>query len=76
MSEITTKRNINSPKPNPIKKCFKIGSITVTTIDNSIVEKLRINEMTTFFEQEITREGILLHIKNINSNEERFHDFQ
>ena len=64
MAEITTKKNINSTK-NPIKKCFKIGSLTVTTIDGSIVEEMKINDTTTFFEQEITQDGILLRVRNI-----------
>ena len=64
MTEITTKKNINSTK-NPIKKCFKIGSLTVTTIDGSIVKEMKINESTTYFEQEITKDGILLRIKEI-----------
>ena len=64
MTEITTKKKINSTK-NPIKKCFKIGSLTVTTIDGSIVEEMKINDTTTFFEQEITQDGILLRVRNI-----------
>lgn len=64
MTEIITKKNINSTK-NPIKKCFKIGSLTVTTIDESIVEEMKINNNTTFFEQEITEDGILLRVRNI-----------
>ena len=62
MSEITTKKNINST--NPIKKCFKIGSLTVTTIDGSIVDEMKINDSTTYFEQEITKDGILLRRNN------------
>ena len=64
MIEITAKRNINSTK-NPIKKCFKIGSLPVTIIDESIVEEMKINDNTTFFEQEITDEGILFRIRDI-----------
>ena len=64
MTEITIKKNINSTK-NPIKKCFKIGSLTVTTIDGSIVEEMKLNGSTTYFEQEITKDGILLRIKEI-----------
>lgn len=64
MTEIITKKNINSTK-NPIKKYFKIGSLTVTTIDESIVEEMKINNNTTFFEQEITEDGILLRVRNI-----------
>jgi hypothetical protein len=64
MTEITIKKNINSTK-NPIKKCFKIGSLTVTTIDESIVEEMKINDTATFFEQEITEDGILLRVKDI-----------
>ena len=64
MTEITATKNINSTK-NPIKKCFKIGSLTVTTIDESIVEEMKINNNTTFFEQEITEDGILLRVRDI-----------
>ena len=64
MTEVITKKHINSTK-NPIKKCFKIGSITVTTIDESIVKEMKINDTTTFFEQEITEDGILLRVKDI-----------
>jgi hypothetical protein len=64
MTEITTKKNINSTK-NPIKKCFKIGTLSLTPIDESIVEKMKINDSTTYFEQEITKDGILLRVRNI-----------
>ena len=64
MTEITTKKNINSTK-NPIKKCIKIGPLTLTAIDESIVEKMKINDITTFFEQEITEDGILLRVRDI-----------
>ena len=64
MTEITTKKNINSTN-NPIKKCIKIGSLSLTAIDESIVEKMKINDSTTYFEQEITGDGILLRIRDI-----------
>lgn len=64
MSNVLTKKNIYSSKI-PRKKCVKIGSVFVTPIDDSIVKKMEINETTTFFEQEITKDGILLRIKEI-----------
>ncbi|HJT84901.1 MAG TPA: hypothetical protein VJ697_10500 [Nitrososphaeraceae archaeon] len=64
MNNVSTKINIYSPK-NPIKKCIKIGPLILTPIDESIVEKMRIDGVTTFFEQEITKDGILLRVRDI-----------
>ena len=64
MIRVSTKTNIYSPK-NPIKKCIKIGPLVVIPIDDSILEKMKIDDVTTFFEQEITKDGILLRVRDI-----------
>jgi hypothetical protein len=64
MNKISTKTNIYSPR-NPVKKCIKIGPVLVTPIDDSIVEKMKIDDVRTFFEQEITKDGILLRVRDI-----------
>jgi hypothetical protein len=64
MTKVLTKTNIYSPK-NSIKKCIKIGSVLVTPIDGSIVQEMEIDGVTTFFEQEITKDGILLRVRDI-----------
>jgi hypothetical protein len=64
MNNVSTKTNIYSPK-KPIKKCVKIGPLIVIPIDESIVKEMRIDENTTFFEQEITKDGVLLRVRDI-----------
>jgi hypothetical protein len=63
----------NKDFDNPIKKCWKLGDITLVAVDKSIVDKLGINEYDTFLEQVITENGdILMQIRKIEYNNESF----
>jgi hypothetical protein len=46
---------------NPKKKAHCIGDKTIVVIDESLVQRLSIND-DTWFEQELTQDGILLKI--------------
>ena len=48
---------------NPRKKAYCISDKTFVIIDESLVKRLSIND-DTWFEQEVTEEGILLRISN------------
>ena len=50
---------------NPKKKAYCIADKTIVVIDESLVNRLSIND-NTWFEQEVTEEGILLRISNQN----------
>jgi hypothetical protein len=47
------------------KKAHRIADKTFVVIDESLVNRLSIND-DTWFEQEVTEEGILLRISNQN----------
>lgn len=49
----------------PKKRCYRIRSNVLIAIDKSIVAKLAIDPSHTIFEQEITKEGILMRMKRI-----------
>jgi hypothetical protein len=46
-----------------LKKCWVVGENIVIVIDKRFVDVLGINEHNTFFEQELTPDGILLRVK-------------
>ena len=46
---------------NPKKKAYRIADKTFVVIDESLVNRLSIND-DTWFEQEVTEEGILLRM--------------
>ena len=50
---------------NPKKKAHCIADKTIVVIDESLVNRLSIND-NTWFDQEVTKEGILLRISNQN----------
>lgn len=53
---------------NPIKRCYRIGSNIVVSIDKEIVEKLKISEEDTILEQQIVGESILMKIKKVENS--------
>jgi hypothetical protein len=57
---------------NPIKKVHKISDKCLIVIDNSLVERLRIGEHETWFEQEQTEngDGIIMKIKRYSFADE------
>jgi len=58
--------DINKTDRLPVKPVYVIGSVTVAVLDKSIVKKLGVNE-DTFFEQEMSNDGIILHlIRNVS----------
>ncbi|HEX6293774.1 MAG TPA: hypothetical protein VFZ46_01350 [Nitrososphaeraceae archaeon] len=57
----------NSPKNIKWKQIWQIGNKHLVIIDESIIQKLGINaDLTTFVEQELTDEGILMRIRRFN----------
>jgi len=60
--------DINDTFQKSVKPPFRIGSNIVVILDKTIVQKLRINENDTFFEQEITKDGILMRIRKMSNN--------
>ena len=48
----------------PIKKCWCVGNNIVVTIDKEIVKRFGITEDNTYVQQEVTDDGILLHLKH------------
>ena len=48
-----------------LKQIWSIGNKHLVIIDESIIQKLRINDnITTFVEQELTNDGIWMRVKN------------
>jgi hypothetical protein len=46
-----------------LKRCWAVGENTVVVIDKRFVNVLGIDGYSTFVEQELTPEGILLRVK-------------
>jgi len=61
----TTTRNISGSTDSylPLKKCWGVGETIVVAIDKEIVKRLGINEDSTYVQQEVTDDGILLRVK-------------
>ena len=56
--------NSNLKEPSIMKQIFPFENKHLVIIDESIIQKLGINDnLTTFVEQEITEDGILMRIK-------------
>ena len=53
----------NSPKNTKWKQIWQLGNKHLVVIDESIIQKLGINDNVTFVEQEITTDGILMRIR-------------
>ncbi len=60
--------NLNSsPKDNNWKQIWQFGNKHLVVIDESIIQKLGINDdLTTFVEPELTDEGILMRVRRFN----------
>ena len=57
----------NSTNYNNWKQIWQLGDKHLVVIDESIIQKLGINnDLTTFVEQELTDEGILMRVKRLN----------
>jgi hypothetical protein len=57
--------NLKDP-PRILKQIFPFENKHLVIIDKSIIQKLGINDnLTTFVEQELTKDGILLRIKTL-----------
>ena len=56
--------NLNSsPNYKNWKQIWQLGNKHLVVIDESIIQKLGINDNVTFVEQEITTDGILMRIR-------------
>lgn len=60
--------NLNSsPKDNNWKQIWQVGNKHLVVIDESIIQKLGITDnLTTFVEQELTDDGILMRVKKVS----------
>jgi hypothetical protein len=60
--------NLNSsPNDNNWKQIWQLGNKHLVVIDEYIIQKLGINDdLTTFVEQELTDEGILMRVRRFN----------
>ncbi len=54
---------------NPVKKAHCINNKFFVVIDNGIAERSKINDQDTWFEQELTEQGILLRIHRLKEME-------
>jgi hypothetical protein len=61
----TATRNISVSTDSSVhlKKCWCVGDVIVVAIAEEIVKRLGINEDSTYVQQEITVDGILLRVK-------------
>ncbi|MGA9149613.1 MAG: hypothetical protein WBZ36_03465 [Candidatus Nitrosopolaris sp.] len=62
----TATRNIRVSTDSSVhlKKCWSVGNVIVVAIAEEIVKRLGINEDSTYVQQEITVDGILLRVKH------------
>ena len=63
------KNNDAAKAKNPMKKVHCICNKFFVVIDNGIAERFKINDQDTWFEQELTEEGILLRIHRLKEME-------
>jgi hypothetical protein len=61
--EATNNIRVSTDSSLPIKKCWCVGDNIVVTIDKKIVKRLGINEDSTYVQQQVTDDGILLLVK-------------
>ncbi len=61
--DATNKISISTDSSLPLKKCWGVGKTIVVAIDKEIVNRLGINEDSTYVQQEVTDDGILLRVK-------------
>jgi hypothetical protein len=73
VDEITTK-NIHLPlrRKYPLKRTYRISNKTIIVIDETLVKLLSIDENRTWFEEQATKEGILLKIHQCETESRRF----
>jgi len=60
--DATNKISISTDSSFPLKKCWGVGKTIVVAIDKEIVRRLGINEDSTYVQQEVTADGILLRV--------------
>ena len=70
MIDYTFSRNKGCSANNPKKKAYRIADKTFVVIDESLVKFLSIDD-ETWFEQELTEEGILLRMPHKSKGIER-----
>jgi hypothetical protein len=63
---VTVDLSISNNKSSlPIKKCWSVGGRIVVVIDNEIVNRLGIDDVSTYVQEEVTNGNILLHVKHL-----------
>jgi hypothetical protein len=67
--DATNKISISTDSSHPLKKCWGVGKTIVVAIDKEIVNRLGINEDSTYVQQEVTDDGILLRVKQYGEEE-------
>lgn len=63
----TVTRNIRVSTDNssfPLKKCWSVGEHILVIIDKEIVKRFGINDDSTYVQEEVTDDGILLRVKH------------
>ena len=59
--------NSNLKDSKILKQIWQLGDKHLVVIDKSIIQKLGINDnLTTFVEQELTDDGILMLVRRLN----------
>jgi len=65
----TKKIRISTGSSPPRKKCWSIGPYIAVIIADEIVKRFGINEDSTYVQQEVTDDGILLRVKQYAEEE-------
>ena len=58
MNTVTTDSSL------PLKKCWSVGNVILVAIAEEIVKRFGITEDSTYVQQEVTDDGILLRVKH------------
>jgi hypothetical protein len=60
----TEKIRVSTDSSVHLKKCWSVGNVIVVAIAEEIVKRLGISEDSTYVQQEVTDDGILLRVKH------------
>ena len=62
-STTTEKIRVSADSSLPLKKCWSVGSHLLVVIADELVKRFEITEDSTYVQQEVTDDGILLRVK-------------
>ena len=63
-STTTEKIRVSTDGSLPLKKCWSVGPHILVVIADELVKRFGITEDTTYLQQELTDDGILLRVKH------------